>query len=134
APQVGRLLALDAADIDAPPRRSLFRGGVKGPFDLHDVVLIETVNLDNGPRRIGRLAPQFLLHLVYDRPESEHVSHIDDDTHAIAQARAFRFGYQLHVEERLPNSRLVALDQIVCLRIDATHAGDVDEIARARAD
>jgi hypothetical protein len=32
-------------------------GGVKRSFDLHDVILIETMDLDDSPRRIGSLTP-----------------------------------------------------------------------------
>jgi putative ABC transport system substrate-binding protein len=46
--------------------------GVKGALHLHDVVLIEAVNLHNGSRRIGRLTPQFFLHLVHDWPGGGH--------------------------------------------------------------
>ena len=49
------------------------------------------------------------------------------------QARVFRFGDQLHVQKRLPDSRLFALDQRIGLRVDTAHTRNEDEIARARA-
>src|SRR5215469_9758763 len=70
-------------------RRSLLQRGVEGALHLHDVVLVEPVNLHDCARRIGWLAPQFFLHLVHDWPEPEHVSHINYDANAITQARAF---------------------------------------------
>src|SRR5437016_11028352 len=65
--------------------------------------------------------------------ELDAASHKNGDANAISQARAVRFGYQLHIQKRLPDSRLITLDQRVGLGIDTAHTGDEDEIARARA-
>ena len=42
--------------------------------------------------KLTALAPQFLLDLVGNWPESKHVGDVHDDAHAIAQRRALRFG------------------------------------------
>ena len=80
------------------------------------------------------LAPKLFLDLVHDRTEAIHVRDVDDETRGIAQGRAFGFGDQLHVGEGLADTRLVAHNLQVGFRIDAAHAGDVDEVARAGAD
>src|SRR5262245_38057516 len=54
---------------------SLFNRRVEGPFHLENVVLVEAVDFDDGPRRIGPLAPKLLLDLVDQRPKAKHVSH-----------------------------------------------------------
>src|SRR5262249_36149861 len=66
------------------PRRSLFHRGVKGAFDLEYIVLTEPVDLDDGARRVGSLAPELLLDLVHQRPKSNHVGHVDDDAPRLA--------------------------------------------------
>jgi hypothetical protein len=86
---------------------------IEGPFDLDDVVLVEAVDLDDRARRV-----------------TEHVGRVDDEPHGVAPS----LGDQLHVREGLANARLVALDERVGLRIDAPHARDVDEVARAGAE
>src|SRR5207237_4861712 len=120
----------------APPTAlgSLFHRRVEGALDLEYVVLIKAVHLDDGAGRIRPLAPQLLLHLVHQRPEPKHVGDIDDDAHAVAQARSLRFRDHLHVEKTLANARLLALNQRVGLGVDAAHARDIDEIAGARAE
>src|SRR5262249_52040650 len=55
----------------------LFHRGVKSALHFHNVVLVESVNLDDGSGRIGRLAPQFFLHFVYEPPEPEHIGYVD---------------------------------------------------------
>src|SRR5690349_15792009 len=42
---------------------------VKHAIDFHDIVVEQTLGLEHGPRRIGRLAPQFGLHLVDEGSE-----------------------------------------------------------------
>src|SRR5438105_6847042 len=81
--------------------RSLFHRRVERAFDLENVVLIEAVDLDDGALRIGAVAPQLFLHLVDQRAKPKHVRHIDDDAHAVAQARPLRFGVRAHVEKAL---------------------------------
>src|SRR5262249_35142014 len=78
-------------------RRSLFHWCVKSAFDLENIVLIEAMDLNDGARRIGSLAPKLLLHLVHQRAKAKHVGHVHDDAHTVAQARALRFGDHLHV-------------------------------------
>src|SRR5688572_27487243 len=106
---------------------------VKRALDLHDVVLIEPVDLDDGPWRIRTRPPELLLHLVDDRPEAIHIGHVNDQTHGISQRRALGFRDQLHVQERLERAGFVAWHEGVSLRIDPAHAGDEYEVASARA-
>jgi hypothetical protein len=63
--------------------------------------LIEVLDLDDRARRIRALTPQFCLHLVDERTKAEHVGDEDDESHGIAQGRAFGLGDQLHVQEGL---------------------------------
>src|SRR5215467_3604950 len=127
--------------VAAPPAQgvwrtpaSLFRWCVESAFDLEYIVLIEAVDLDDGARRIRPLAPKLLLHLVHQRSKSKHVGDVDHDAHAVAQARPLRFDDHLHVEKALPDARLLALDEGVGRRVDAAHAGDIDEVTGARAE
>src|SRR5437016_3424518 len=78
--------------------RSLFHRRVEGALDLENVVLIEAVDFDDGSRRVRSFAPKLLLDLVHERAKSKHVGDINDDAHAVAQARSLRLGNHLHVE------------------------------------
>ena len=91
-------------------------------------------HLDDGARRIGPAAPQFLLHLVHQRAQPRHVGHIDHEPDGVVQARALRFAQSAPCCESPPDARLVALDQGVGGGVDAAHAGHEHEIAGARAD
>src|ERR1700678_4222178 len=90
------------------------------------------MNFDDGARRIRPLPPKLFLDLVYDRAEAIHVRDVDHETCRIAQGRALGFGNQLHICKSLTYARFVALDLEIGFRVDATHAGDVDEVTRAR--
>src|SRR5262249_58967379 len=100
-------------------------------LDFENVVLVEPMNLHDGARWIGPGTPQFLLDLVGNRTEPKHVGDVDDNPHAIAQCRALRLRDQLHVEKSLTNPGFVALDERIGPRIDSSHSGDIDEIARS---
>jgi hypothetical protein len=52
---------------------------MKGAFDFENVVFVEPVDLDDGPRRIGPIASQLLLYLVADRAIAVHVGCVYDD-------------------------------------------------------
>src|SRR5215471_1507325 len=108
--------------------------GVERSFDLHDIVLVETTNLDDRARWIGTSAPQLLLHLVNQRAQPRHVGDVDHDTDRIAQRRALGFGDELHVEEGLPDSRLFAGDERIAARLYTAHSGHEHEVARAGAE
>src|SRR5260370_1144749 len=132
--------------IRRPPRSTLFpyttlfrsprsaRRRKESALNFDDVVLIETVHFDDGARRIGPLAPQLGLNFIHERAEAEHVGDVHHKPRSITQCRAFRLGDQLHVQERLPDPRFLALDQCICLGVNAAHSRDVDEVAGARSE
>src|SRR5215211_6178867 len=74
----GTRLALSVDLRRSPGRRSPY-GRVEGPFDLDDIVLVKAIDLDDRAWRIRTLAPEFLLHLVHQRPEPEHVGDVDHE-------------------------------------------------------
>jgi len=63
----------------------LLKWCVKRTLDFEDIVLVETIDFNNGARRIGWGTPEFLLGFIDKRTESIHVSHIDHDANSIFQ-------------------------------------------------
>src|SRR5262245_37878552 len=72
---------------------------VERAFDLDDHVVEQTLHLDQGARRIGRLAPELGPRLVDQRREAVEIADIDHEPHAILQARALGLGDGADVEE-----------------------------------
>jgi len=135
AVRIGLLAAGSADSVTAAAVTAEINEGLRdnGMIEGRDYVLVSRYAAGKYERFPDLVAPQFFLHLVHDRPEPEHVSHKNDDANAITEARAFRFGHQLHIQKRLPDSCLITLDQRVGLGVDTAHTGNEDEIARARA-
>src|SRR6476646_6923258 len=115
--------------VDSPTFRH-----IEGAFHLENIVLVKPCYLKNGARRIGAAAPNLLLNLVHERTQAPHVGHEDGQPDAIGKASALRFSDRLHVQERLPDSRFVTVDEGVIRRINAAHSSHEYEIAGARTE
>ena len=103
---------------------------VKSPFDFEDIVIVKPVDLDDGSRRIGTIAPKFLLYLIGQWTIPVHVRRVDHDSQAILQRGSLTFSDMLHIEEGLPDACLGAVNQFVCRRIDAAHTRDIKRARR----
>src|SRR6476469_5322696 len=86
--------------------RLLLRRGVKHAVDLNDIVVEQPLDLDHGPGRIGRAAPQLGLRLVDHRRVAVQVAYIDGEPHAILEARALGLGDQVEIAAGLNDARL----------------------------
>src|SRR5690348_15520827 len=96
----------------SPSGELLLRRRIEDAVDLDDVAVEQPIGLEHGARRIGRLAPQFGLHLVDQGRDPRQVADIDGKPDTILQGGALRLGDQPDVEERLADARLVTLDQL----------------------
>src|SRR5215471_3010055 len=85
---------------------------------------------DGGSRRIGTIAPKFLLYLIGQWTIPVHVRRVDHDSQAILQRGSLTFSDMLHIEEGLPDACLGAVNQFVCRRIDAAHTRDIKRARR----
>jgi len=62
-----------------------------------------------------------------------HVGYINHKTNSILKSCTLTSGNQLHIGKCLQNPRLIALNKLIGLRVNAAHAGDKHKITGPRA-
>lgn len=107
-----------------PPVPTSRRRNMESSLDLNNIVVIQSINLNNRPWRVFILivTPQLNLHLVAHGPVSVHVGCVDDEADARIEVRAHHVDEGSHVLVRLTDTGETNGREGVIRREDAAHA------------